>query len=153
MAVKKANRQENRIYFLKVNKEINQLIIKLVNSTPKKYRMSYDDKLINVGLDICYYCERANHIKIKDAKTFNKREDYFNDGIASLYFLSTVLDQYSVMLKDNSQYNKKHEKIITNICNLINTNLDILDKILENDAKVYDKIVNTKQKDKWCYYL
>lgn len=112
-------------------RELTNYILHITTSSPKKYRFTLSDRMINLSLDVIEAIYLANEVFIRneqDYKRLELRMQYFKKALTKLKLLSTV----AMLSRDNGCIlPKQFEKISSSIYHISN----MLGKMLQNDVR------------------
>jgi len=141
MSVPTWERTLSKTQYLYETYRLNVRIGQIVMNKPTKYRPTYGDKLINMGLDAMRYGQAANLIYM-DKKTsendYSLRRKYLQAMLANIDGLSTIADIFLALnyntdggsretLEKNQQYIGSQTKFIH----------DLVKGVMDSDTKLF----------------
>ena len=143
MGVPSWERALSKTQFLYELHQLNVRLGQIVVSKPQKYRVTYGDKVLNMGLDAMRYAQAANLIFLNQNSSeedYKLRRKYLQNALANVDGLSTIADIFLSLnyhmdgcSPETLEKNRMYIGTQTKLCH------DLIKGVLESDKKIFNR--------------
>ena len=138
MSVPAYKRNESKMEFLKIARDIEVKLIKLLTNKPKRYRFYYQ-QLISLSFDILNNIKQGNSIYVEIKSDVELRVRYFKISIAKLQALISQMEVLYYIFKDDGITIKAVEEL----SEMINKEIILIQGVLKDCRARYSNLLNT----------
>ena len=139
MSVRAADRDESKVEYLEVARQISKRTAQMVANGPKKYQTTYGDHLMQLSLQMFTHTDIANSIYVSYQSDYEQRRNHLVEAKGLAFSIESTAKLYTDLVSDRGSVAKeKAYGRLADIARLCHKERGLLKGVLDSDKKRYN---------------
>lgn len=139
MSVKASERDESKVEYLEVARQISKRTAQMVANGPKKYHMTYGDHLMRLSLQMFTHADMANSIYVTCQQDYEQRRKHLIEAKGLAFSIESTAKLYTDLVSSAGTISKeKAYGRLADIGRLCHKERGLLKGVLDSDKKRYN---------------